>query len=323
MQAGRWQQTRRRISAAHFQPSVLVTLRGIACREPWGESCIMLVLCHLLKLSHISIVRVEGHCSHQMDETNLDKHPLMPRKMHLFIPFPCFSYSLRIPLLRGNPIEPSAWWYRPFNDITIHHQQPSRGHGWNPAGPLETLPTKCPCPIMSMGHTSFFLLVERRKHCSDKPCFGEITDKTGYTTRIFLARFRDGRLYIQIIQAAEFSQHRFLCVLFLLRRLALFLHLLRLKERWLTIQNRQDFEILELWLAQPIQCTSIIDINIQCLINLDGQPHLHAWLDRKGILGPRKLAVRRALPLVRLGFLVIPQGKTAPRCETQQKHMTC
>lgn len=156
MQAGRWQQTRRRISAAHFQPSVLVTLRGIACREPWGESCIMLVLCHLLKLSHISIVRVEGHCSHQMDETNLDKHPLMPRKMHLFIPFPCFSYSLRIPLLRGNPIEPSAWWYRPFNDITIHHQQPSRGHGWNPAGPLETLPTKCPCPIMSMGHTSFF-----------------------------------------------------------------------------------------------------------------------------------------------------------------------
>ena len=109
MQAGRWQQTRRRISAAHFQPSVLVTLRGIACREPWGESCIMLVLCHLLKLSHISIVRVEGHCSHQMDETNLDKHPLMPRKMHLFIPFPCFSYSLRIPLLRGNPIEPSAW----------------------------------------------------------------------------------------------------------------------------------------------------------------------------------------------------------------------
>jgi hypothetical protein len=110
--------------------------------------------------------------------------------------------------------------------------------------------------------------------------------------------------------------------LFLLRRLALFLHLLRLKERWLTFQNRQDFEILELWLAQTIQCTSIIDINILCLINLDDQPHLHAWLDRKGILGPRKLAVRRALPLVGLGFLVIPQGKTAPRCETQQKHMT-
>ena len=80
----------------------------------------------------------------------------MPRKMHLFISFPFFSYTFAQKESNRTQCIIWTWWYRPFNDITIHHQQPSRGHGWNPAGPLETLPTKCPCPIMSMGHTSFF-----------------------------------------------------------------------------------------------------------------------------------------------------------------------
>lgn len=80
----------------------------------------------------------------------------MPRKMHLFISFPFFSYTFAQKESNRTQCIIWTWWYRPFNDITIHHQQPSRGHGWNPAGPLETLPTKCTCPIMSMGHTSFF-----------------------------------------------------------------------------------------------------------------------------------------------------------------------